>query len=29
MAPFKPGDAVRIALKRPLWFDADGKRIPA
>jgi multiple sugar transport system ATP-binding protein len=29
LAPFKPGDAVRIALKRPLWFDADGKRIPA
>jgi multiple sugar transport system ATP-binding protein len=26
---FERGDAVGIELLRPLWFDADGRRIPA
>jgi multiple sugar transport system ATP-binding protein len=25
---FVPGDTVRVELLRPLWFDADGRRIP-
>ena len=25
---FAPGDAVRVELLRPLWFDADGQRVP-
>lgn len=28
-ASFEPGDAVRVELLRPLWFDADGRRIAA
>ncbi len=27
-ASFAPGDAVRVELLRPLWFDADGQRVP-
>jgi multiple sugar transport system ATP-binding protein len=26
---FEPNDAVRVELTRPLWFDADGRRIHA
>ena len=26
---FEPGDAVRVELLRPLWFDAEGSRIAA
>jgi multiple sugar transport system ATP-binding protein len=26
---FDPGEAVRIELLRPLWFDADGRRVAA
>ena len=26
---FVPGDAVRVELLRPLWFDADGQRVRA
>ena len=26
---FAPNDAVRVELMRPLWFDADGRRISA
>jgi multiple sugar transport system ATP-binding protein len=26
---FEPGDAVRVELLRPLWFDADGTRVRA
>ncbi|MEQ1686330.1 MAG: ABC transporter ATP-binding protein [Burkholderiaceae bacterium] len=25
---FAPGDAVHVELLRPLWFDADGQRVP-
>ena len=25
---FAPGDAVRVELLRPLWFDAEGQRVP-
>jgi multiple sugar transport system ATP-binding protein len=28
-ADFEPGEAVRVELLRPLWFDADGRRIAA
>ena len=28
-ASFEPGEAVRVELLRPLWFDADGERIAA
>jgi multiple sugar transport system ATP-binding protein len=28
-ASFEPGDAVRVELLRPLWFDAEGGRIAA
>jgi multiple sugar transport system ATP-binding protein len=28
-AHFEPGDAVAVELLRPLWFDADGRRIAA
>ena len=28
-ASFEPGDAVRVELLRPLWFDAEGGRITA
>jgi multiple sugar transport system ATP-binding protein len=28
-ASFDPGEAVRVELLRPLWFDADGRRVAA
>jgi multiple sugar transport system ATP-binding protein len=28
-ASFEPGEAVRVELVQPLWFDADGRRIAA
>ncbi len=26
---FSPNDTVRVELTRPLWFDADGRRVGA